>query len=68
VDKLIRGYEGMATTHWNMQMTLLSLLLKIFWVVAPRQFLVYDQHFEITCLSQLQGLRQKGKKDFYLFT
>jgi hypothetical protein len=31
------------------------LLLKIFCVVAPRQFLAYE-HFGITCLSHLQGL------------
>jgi hypothetical protein len=29
------------------------LLLKIFWVVARRQFLVYVQRFGITCLSHL---------------
>jgi hypothetical protein len=33
------------------------MLLKIFWVVARRQFLVYDQRFGTTCLSNLQGLR-----------
>jgi sorbitol-specific phosphotransferase system component IIC len=38
-------------------------LLKIFWVVTRRNFLVYDQRFGITCLSHLQGLRKK-KKDF----
>jgi hypothetical protein len=38
------------------------MLLKIFWVVAPRQFLVYNQRFGITCLSHLQGLRFNGKK------
>jgi hypothetical protein len=37
------------------------MLLKMFWVVARRQFLVYDQRFGITCLSHLQGLRLKGK-------
>jgi hypothetical protein len=33
------------------------MLLKIFWVVTRRGFLVYDQRFGITCLSHLQGLR-----------
>jgi hypothetical protein len=28
-----------------------QLLLKIFWVIARRQFLVYNQRFGITCLS-----------------
>jgi hypothetical protein len=27
------------------------MLLKLFWVVARRQFLVYNQRFGITCLS-----------------
>jgi hypothetical protein len=31
------------------------MLLKSFWVVARRQFLVYDQRFGITCLFHLQG-------------
>jgi hypothetical protein len=30
------------------------LLLKIFWVVTWRHFLVYDQRFGITCLSRLK--------------
>jgi hypothetical protein len=36
------------------------LLLKIFWVITRRHFLVYDQRFGITCLSHLQDLRKKG--------
>jgi hypothetical protein len=35
----------------------LFLLLKIFWVITRRHFLVHDQRFGITCLSHLQGLR-----------
>jgi hypothetical protein len=27
----------------------------MFWVIARRHFLVYDQRFGITCLSHLQG-------------
>jgi hypothetical protein len=34
-----------------------GLLLKSFWVVARRQFLVYNQRFGNTCLSHLQGLK-----------
>jgi hypothetical protein len=33
------------------------MLIKTFWVLARRQFLVYDQSIGITCLSHLQGLR-----------
>jgi hypothetical protein len=35
--------------------------LNIFWVVARRQFLVYDQRFGNTCLSHLQGLPKTQK-------
>jgi hypothetical protein len=37
-------------------------VLKIFWVVTRRHFLVYDQRFGIIYLSHLQDLRKKGKK------
>jgi hypothetical protein len=30
------------------------MLLKIFWVITRRHFLVHDQRFEITCLSPLK--------------
>jgi hypothetical protein len=32
------------------------MLLKIFWVVTRRHFLVYDQRFGIICLSNLHTL------------
>jgi hypothetical protein len=37
----------------------LLMLLKIFWVVTRRHFLVCDQRFGITFLSLLQGLSLK---------
>ena len=38
-------------------------LLKIFWVVTRRRFLVYDKRFGITCLSHLQVKRMPGGKE-----
>jgi hypothetical protein len=42
--------------------TLITVLLKIFWVFTRRHFWVYDQRFGITCLSHLQGLFPKTLK------
>jgi hypothetical protein len=42
------------------------MLLKIIWVVTRRHFLVHDQRFGITCLSHLQGLKEKGS--YFLMT
>jgi hypothetical protein len=59
-DRLAKG--NTVTTATLIQVsteTMETLLLKIFWVVARRQFLVYNQRFGITCLSHLQGLRPK---------
>jgi hypothetical protein len=39
------------------------MFLKIFWVVARRQFLVYDQRFGTTCLSNLHNLGNTQKFD-----
>ena len=36
--------------------TKMALLLKMFWGVARRKFLMYDKRFGITCLSHLQGV------------
>jgi hypothetical protein len=38
------------------------MLLKIFWVITRRHFLVYDQRFGITCLSHLPGLKKQALK------
>jgi hypothetical protein len=37
---------------WLKASAMVVMLHKIFWAVTRRRFLVYDQRFRITCLSQ----------------
>jgi hypothetical protein len=48
---------------WLKASAVVLMLRKIFWVVTRRRFLVYDQRFGITCLSDLQGLEEKDPED-----